>query len=105
MCLLFTSYTIASIRRSENDLNSFFSIFMQTLKWRSSCLNFGYVCQGTWTIWTLDDSGLVNSDLIFFSFGQFGPQKVRSELTKSQMVFRSEVNKGQMDLRSELTNA
>ena len=54
----------------------------------------------TWTIRTLVDLDLVNSDLILFSFGQFGPRKVRSELTK----FRSELTKGRMDLRSELTN-
>ena len=60
---------------------------------------------GTWTIRTLDDSDLVNSDLILFYFGHFGPGKVRSELTKSQMIFRFELTKGQMDLRSELTNA
>ena len=42
---------------------------------------------GTWTIRTLDNSDLVNSDLMLFSFGQFGPQKIRPELTKSQMFF------------------
>ena len=68
---------------------------------------------GPWTIRTrsirrtMDDSDPVNSDLILFSFGQFGPRKVGSELTKSKMDFtcRSELTKGQMDLMSELTNA
>ena len=58
-----------------------------------------------WTIQTLDNSDLVNSDLILFSFGQFGPQKIRPELTKSKTNFWSELFKGQMDFRSELTNA
>ena len=60
---------------------------------------------GTWTIRTLDDSDLVSSDPILFYFVQFGPRKVRSELTKRQMVFRSKLTKGQMDFRSELVNA
>ena len=38
--------------------------------------------KGTWTIRILDDSDLVNSDLIIFSFGQFGPRKVRSKSPK-----------------------
>ena len=61
--------------------------------------------RGTWTIRTLDNLDPVSSDLMLFSFGQFGPQKIRPELTKSQMVFWSELTKGQMDFRSELTNA
>ena len=39
-----------------------------------------------------------------FSLGQFGPPKVRSELTKCQMVFRHELTKGQIDLWSEYMN-
>ena len=63
-----------------------------------------------WTIRTLDDSDLVNSDHIFFLLvnsdlftGQFGPHKIRSELTKSQIDLRSEFTNDQVAIRSELT--
>ena len=66
---------------------------------------------GTWTICTLDDSNLVNSDLIIYLLlvnldlftGQIGPREIRFEFTKCQMVLRSEVTKSQMALRSDLT--
>ena len=47
-----------------------------------------FPCFGTWTIRTLDDSDLVNSDHILVNSdlftGQFGPHEIRSELTKKK---------------------
>ena len=62
---------------------------------------------GVWTIRTLDDSDLVNSDHILANSdlftGQFGPHTIRSELTKRQIALRSELTNDQAAIRSELT--
>ena len=54
----------------------------------------------TWSIRITFYFILVNSDLFT---GQFGPHKIRSELTKSQIALSSELTNDQVAIMSELT--
>ena len=61
---------------------------------------FGLRTIRTWSIRTILHFLLVNSDLFTC---QFGPRKIRSELTKSQIGLSSELTNGQVAIRSKLT--